>query len=71
MNFNFFYSFLNDNRGQGMSIELIVKLLIVLIVVIIILMIFSGQSSVIFDSVSDFLGIAKESTPNNLTVGFS
>ena len=51
MNFNFFYSFLNNNRGQGMSIEHIVKLLIILIVVLIILMIFSGLSSIIFDSV--------------------
>ncbi|MBT4835253.1 hypothetical protein HON86_01380 [Candidatus Woesearchaeota archaeon] len=71
MNFNFFYSFLNNNRGQGMSIEHIVKLLIILIVVLIILMIFSGQSSIIFDSVGDFLGIARDSTPKNLTAGFS
>ncbi|MBT3416567.1 hypothetical protein HN425_00660 [Candidatus Woesearchaeota archaeon] len=54
-----------------MSIELIVKLLIILIVVLIILMIFSGQSSIIFDSVGDFLGIARDSTPKNLTAGFS
>ena len=71
MNFNFFYSFLNDKKGQGMSIELIVKLLIVIVVVLIIIVIFSGQSNVIFDSFNDFLGIAKESTPKNLTVGFS
>lgn len=71
MNLNFFYSFLNDKKGQGISIELTVKMLIILIVVLIIIVIFNSQSSVIFDTVRDFLGIARESTPKNLTAGFS
>jgi hypothetical protein len=71
MNFNFFYSFLNNKKGQGLSIETIVKILIIIIVVMIIIVIFSNQSNVIFDSISKFLGIAAETVPSNLTVGNS
>ncbi|MBT3281600.1 MAG: hypothetical protein HN374_01360 [Cryomorphaceae bacterium] len=71
MNFNFFYSFLNNRKGQGLSIETIIKILIVMIAALILIVIFSGQSNVIFDSVNQFLGIASEGVPSNLTVGDS
>ena len=66
MNFNFFYSFLNNRKGQGLSVETIIKILIVIIVALLLIVIFSGQSNVIFDSVNQFLGLASESGPSDL-----
>ena len=62
---------MNNRKGQGLSIETIVKILIVIIVALLIIVIFSGQSNVIFDSVNKFLGIVTDDIPSNLTAGVS
>ena len=68
MDNNIFLSFLNSRRGQGLSIETIIIIIILLIVLVVIILIFTGQANTIFDSVSNFLGIATDvGTPGNLS----
>jgi hypothetical protein len=60
---NIFLSFLNSRKGQGLPIETIIVIVILLIVLVMIIIIFTGQADTIFETVSDFLGIARDSGP--------
>ena len=56
-----------SKKGQGLPIETIVVVLILLIVFIILVLIFNDQSSNIFDTLKNFLGLANETSPKNLS----
>ena len=60
-------SLFSFKKGQGLSIQTIIGLIIVIIVLFIIIAIFSSQSNTVFDAVKQFLGIATEATPDNLS----
>lgn len=60
-------SFSFFKKGQGLPIETIIVILILLIVFIVLVLIFSDQSSSIFDTLKNFLGLANEAAPKNLS----
>jgi len=64
---NSFFSYLKSRKGQGLPIETVIIVIILIIVLVVIILIFSNQSNSIFDTIKQFLGIANESTPKNLT----
>ena len=66
MNINSF-SFFKNKSGQGLPIETIIIILILLIVLVVIIVIFSDQSGTVFETVSEFLGIARDPSPTNLS----
>lgn len=60
-------SFSFFKKGQGLPIETIIVILILIIVFVVIIFIFSDQSSSIFDTLKNFIGLVNDTAPKNLS----